>query len=118
MLAVTSLLAGDVPVRHPAELLAIIGLQNDQKRVEGDFFGLLAEPRFQLVGKEGRDDAELAVPRAQLKVETDVEMLCASAERAVFGSDFGEVVKSFKKLVMDRRFLMTLNAVKILCSHV
>lgn len=118
VLTVTSFLARDVPVRHPAELFAFAGFQDDQEWIEGHFFLLFSHPGFQLLREQGRDDFVIGVTSAQLKIETNVKVASATTFGAFVRCGSGEVVQRVEQLLVRRIFLMTLNAVKKLRSHV
>jgi hypothetical protein len=117
MLTVARFVARDVPIGHPAELLASGCLQHNQERIEGNLFFSLSELGLQLIGQVSGGHFEVSVAGAQLKVEAHVQLACALADRAIFRSRFREIVESFEQLVVRRKFLMTLSAVKILSGH-
>jgi hypothetical protein len=118
VLTVTGFVARDVPIRHPAELFAFVGFQDDQERIEGYFFLLLSHPGFQPLGQQGRGDFVIGITSAQLKVETNVKVASATTGGAFAWCGSGEVVQCVEQLLVRRIFLMTLNAVKRLRSHV
>ena len=98
MLTVSGFVARDVPIRHPAELFAFVG--------------------FQPLGQQGRGDFVIGITSAQLKVETNVKVASATTGGAFAWCGSGEVVQCVEQLLVRRIFLMTLNAVKRLRSHV
>jgi hypothetical protein len=119
MLAVAGFFSRDVPVGHPAELLAFRdALEHDQKRLERDFFRSISQPRLQLVREKRPDHLEVSVAGAQLEVEIQVQFARASAGRAVFRSHFREIVEGVEQFVVRGIFLLTLSAVNILGCHV
>ena len=118
MLPIACLFSCHMPIRHPAELFAFAGLEDDEEGIERDLFLLLSKPGFQLLGQECRNHSVIAAPGAELKIETDVKVAGVTAGRARLGRCFGEVVERVEQLLVRRILLMTLNAVKELRSHV
>ncbi len=88
MLSVARLFSRHMPIRHPAELFAFAGFEDDEEGIERNFFLLLSEPGFQFVGQECRDNFVISVPGAELKVESDVQVAGSTAARASLGSRF------------------------------
>src|SRR5579862_531534 len=118
MLSVARFLARDVPVRHPAELLAFGRLQHDDKGVKSDFFLFFSQPRFQLFGEKRRNYPEIPVAGSQLEVEIEMQLPRSAAGWTLFRRLFRELVEGVEEFVVRGIFLMTLSAVKILCRHV
>src|ERR1700757_4093340 len=107
VLPVSGLFSGHVPVRHPAELLAVAGLKHDQKRIKSDLLLAFAQPRLQLSRKQGGDHLEISVSGSQLKIEIHVHIAHASARRTGLRSPLGKVVQALEQLLVRRVFLMT-----------
>ena len=118
VLAVACFFAGDVPIGHPAELLAFRRLQHDHKRIKRDLFLFSSQPRFQLFRQESRDYFEISVAGSQLEVEIEMQFPNSAARGTWFGRLFRELVEGVEEFVVRGILLMTLSAVKILCCHV
>ena len=67
MLAVSRFLAGHMPVGHPAELLAFVGLEHNEKGIERDLFLLFSQPGFKFLRQQCLDYFVLAVACAERK---------------------------------------------------
>jgi hypothetical protein len=118
VLAITGFFTGNVPVGHPAELLALTALKHDQEWIERHFFLFFPEPGLELVGQMSGHYSEVAVAGPELEVEVDVEVSGSATSRTIIGKLLGEVGESIKQLLVGRVFLVALRAAIILSGHV
>jgi len=117
MLSVPGLFPGDVPIRHPAELLPFNALQHDQEGVRRHLLFLFSQPGFQLVRKECRNRFEFAIAAPELEIDAESQFARAAASRAILRRCSRELVEAVEERLMGRVFLVTLIAVEALGRH-
>ena len=117
MLPIAGLFPGNVPIRHPAELLAFAVLQYDQEGIQRDLLLLFSQPRFQLVWKERRNHSEFAFAVSELEIEAQPQLPQIPASRAILRSSVRELVKGVEQRLVRRVLLMTLMAVEAWGRH-
>src|SRR3954471_2820485 len=93
MLSVPGLFPGDVPIRHPAELLPFNALQHDQEWIQRHLLFLFSQPGFQLFRKERRSHLEFAVSAPELEVDAESQFARAAASRAILRRCSRELVE-------------------------